>query len=248
MRPPAAAQVIGEDVRVPDAPLPFGGFPPEAFTWFAGLEADNSRAWFAANRAAYEEAVRGPLEAMLDALAAELGGDVRLFRQHRDVRFSADKSPYKTRAYGVVQRPDRPAGLYLEVSSAGLLAGTGYHVMAPDQLARFRAAVADPGTGPPLAAAVAAVRDAGIDVFGEALRTAPRGFPRDHPRVALLRHRALGTARRLAPGPDGIAAGPALEHARTTWAAGAGVVAWLDEHVGASAVPPEERYGPRRGR
>jgi uncharacterized protein (TIGR02453 family) len=233
---------------VPHAPLPSPGFPPQAFDWFAGLEADNSRAWFAANRATYEEAVRGPLEAMLDALADELGGEVRLFRQHRDVRFSADKSPYKTRAYGViVQGPDRPAGLYLEVSSAGLLAGTGYHAMAPDQLARFRAAVADERRGPRLAAAVAAARAAGMDVFGEALKTAPRGFPRDHPRVALLRHRALGATRRLAPGPGGIPLAAGLEHARTTWEAGADVVAWLDEHVGASAIPPEERFGPRRG-
>lgn len=73
----------------------FDGFPAEAFAWFAGLEQDNSRAWFAAHRDTYDLAVRGPLEDLLAELAGELGGSVKMFRQHRDVRFSADKSPYK---------------------------------------------------------------------------------------------------------------------------------------------------------
>ncbi|HEU0317423.1 MAG TPA: DUF2461 family protein, partial [Solirubrobacteraceae bacterium] len=91
----------------PAAATPFDGFPPEAFAWFAGLEADNSKAWFTAHRETYDRAVRGALEALLDDLAGELGGEVRMFRQNRDVRFSADKSPYKTTTYGViVARPD----------------------------------------------------------------------------------------------------------------------------------------------
>jgi uncharacterized protein (TIGR02453 family) len=118
-------------VPVPDAPLPFAGFPPEAFSWFAGLEADNSRAWFAAHRPTYDDAVRGPLEAMLDELADALGGDVRVFRQQRDVRFSPDKSPYKTRTYGIiVPASGGEAARYAELSAAGLFAGTGYYELA----------------------------------------------------------------------------------------------------------------------
>jgi uncharacterized protein (TIGR02453 family) len=232
---------------MPDAPA-FAGFPREAFAWFAGLEADNSRKWFAAHRATYEEAVRGPLEAMLDVLAAEADGDARLFRQHRDVRFSPDKSPYKTRTYGViVPGSGSEAGLYAEVSRQGLFAGTGYHELAPDQLARYRAAVAAEPAGPALEEAMAAVREAGIEIYGEALKTAPRGYPRDHPRVRLLRHRSLVAGRRLAPGPDGIPGAGAPEHARSVWAACAPLSAWLDAHVGPSTVPPEERFG-RPGR
>ena len=154
----------------------FEGFPKAAFEWFAGLEADNSRTYFAARRETYDEAVRGPLEALLEELADEFGGRVKVFRQHRDVRFSRDKSPYKTRTYGLIfERPGTEAGLYAELSATGLFAGTGYHALEPDQLARFRDAVADDRSGPKLEEAVAAAHAAGVETFGEALKTAPRG-------------------------------------------------------------------------
>ena len=229
---------------MPDAPPPSSGFPPEAFAWFAGLEADNSRAWFAAHRPTYDEAVRGPLEALLDELAAALGGDVRVFRQHRDVRFSPDKRPYKTRTYGIiVPTSGSEAARYAELSAAGLFAGSGYYGLAPDQLARFREAAAGDAAGPALEAAVAAVRAAGLETSGEALKTAPRGYPRDHPRVELLRHKGLVAGRRRPPGPDGIPRAAALEHVRTTWERCAPLTRWLDLHVGPSSVPPEERFG-----
>jgi uncharacterized protein (TIGR02453 family) len=222
----------------------FDGFAPKALAWFEGLQADNSRAYFTAHRVVYESAVRGALEAMLEQLADELGGRVRMFRQHRDVRFSADKSPYKTTTYGVIaDRPESLAALYAQLSATGLFAGTGYYMLARDQLARFRDAVADEATGPALEVAVAAAREAGLEVYGEALRTAPRGFPRDHPRVALLRHRSLVAGRRLEPARGrGITRDAALDHARATWAACAPLNAWLDEHVGPSAEPPSRRY------
>jgi uncharacterized protein (TIGR02453 family) len=225
----------------------FTGFPPATFRWFAGLQADNSRAWFSAHRATYDDAVRGALEAMLEELADELGGRVHLFRQHRDVRFSPDKSPYKTTTYGLVaDRPASLAALYAQLSATGLFAGTGYHVLAADQLARFRDAVADDASGPGLERAVSAARAAGLEVFGQALKTAPRGHARDHPRVALLRHRSLVAGRRLAAGLDGIPGAAALDHARSTWRACEPLNAWLDEHVGASALPPPARGRSRR--
>ena len=180
----------------------FPGFAPEAFCWFEGLEADNSKAFFSAHRATYERSVRGALEAMLEQLADELGGRVRLFRQHRDVRFSADKSPYKTTTYGlIVDRPDRHAALYAQLSAAGLFAGTGYHALAADQLARLRESVVDDAAGSELERAVAGVEAAGVETFGEALKTAPRGYPRDHPRVRLLRHKSLIAAAAWSRGP-----------------------------------------------
>ncbi len=212
----------------------FDGFPRAAFEWFAGLEADNSKAYFAANRDTYETAVRGPLEELLEQFADELGGRVKLFRQHRDVRFSHDKSPYKTTTYGlVIDRPDSLAGLYAQLSSAGLFAGTGYHMLERDQLTRFRDAIADDRAGPKLERAVAAVHEAGVETFGEALKTAPRGVPKDHPRVALLRHKSLVGGRRLDAKAKGIGRKAALDHARATWTACAPMNAWLDEYVGA---------------
>jgi uncharacterized protein (DUF2461 family) len=73
----------------------FGGFPAEAFDFFEGLEADNSRTYWQANKALYDSCVKGPMEALLAEVAGEFGPG-RIFRPHRDVRFSADKSPYKT--------------------------------------------------------------------------------------------------------------------------------------------------------
>ena len=209
------------------------GFPPEAFAWFRGLEEDNSRSYFTAHRATYDSAVRGPLEDLLEDLADEYDGRVKMFRQHRDVRFSRDKSPYKTTTYGVIMdRPSSPAPLYAQLSSSGLFAGTGYYMLAPDQLERFRAAVVDDTSGPRLEAVVAAIRAAGIETFGEALKTAPRGYPRDHVRVTLLRHKSLVAGRRLPPAREGISRRAALSHARSTWDACGPLNAWLDEHVG----------------
>jgi uncharacterized protein (TIGR02453 family) len=223
----------------------FQGFGPEVFEWFAGLERDNSKAYLTLTRERYERDVRGELEAMLGELSEALGGEFRVFRQQRDLRFTPDKSPYKTRTYGVLQgAPGSGAGLYAELSARGLYAGTGYHGMARDQLERFRDAVAEDRTGPQLAEAAAAATDAGLELAGESLRSAPRGYPRDHPRIELLRRKALIAGRRL-PGAGGIARDAALDHVAGTWRAAAPLNAWLDEHVGRSEIPPEERRGRR---
>ena len=141
----------------------------------------------------------------------------------------------------VTDRPGRPVPLYVELSAAGLFAGSGLHVLDPGQLGRFRDAVDAERSGGALEDLVAAARAAGLEVFGQALKTAPRGVPRDHPRVALLRHRALFAGRRLGHGPTGIAAADALAHVRGTWAAAAGLERWIDEHVGAADAPPGRR-------
>jgi uncharacterized protein (TIGR02453 family) len=162
---------------------------------------------------------------------------VKLFRQHRDTRFSADKSPYKTTTYGLIlERRESLASLYAQLSARGFFAGTGYYALAADQLARFRDAIADDTTGPALEKAIATAEAGGVETFGEALKTAPRGYPRDHPRVRLLRHKSLIAGRRLGPGAGGIPRDAALDHARTTWSACGALNAWLDDHVGASGL------------
>jgi uncharacterized protein (TIGR02453 family) len=217
----------------------FGGFPAETFGWFAGLEADNSKTYFDAHRSVYARSVRGALEDMLETLADEYDGRVKLFRQHRDVRFSRDKSPYKTTTYGIVMdRPSSLAALYAQLSSAGLFCGTGYYQLESDQLTRMRDAIVDDASGGLLERIVAAVRGAGVETFGESLKTAPRGYPRDHPRIELLRRKSLVAGARVEPGARGITAAKALGHARRTWDACADMNAWLDEHVGAAQGPP----------
>lgn len=235
---------IGPHVRMERRP--FRGFPPEAFAWFDGLARDNSKAYFTATRERYEADVRGALLAMLEELSATFGGEPRVFRQQRDLRFTADRTPYKTRTYGVLERvADTAAGVYAELSARGLYAGTGYYRMARDQLERYRAVVgADDAAGAQLERAAAAARAAGLELAGQSLRTAPRGVARDHPRIELLRHTSLFAGRRVS-GERGIAREAALEHVGGTWRAAAPLNAWLDRHVGPSTAPPEPR-GRRR--
>jgi uncharacterized protein (DUF2461 family) len=224
---------------VPDSA--FSGFTAWAFEWFAGLERDNSREYFNSTRERYLVEVRHALTSMLEALSGTFGGTVRVFRQQNDMRF-APSLPYKTRTYGAIDfvSPER-ARLYADVSVRGLYAGTGYHRLAADQLARYRAAVVDDHLGARLAEAVALAQDAGLELIGDSLASAPRGFPRDHPRDELLRSRSLLVGR-LKTGESGISRDEALEHVAGTWRAAAAVTGWLDAHVGASTVAPRERW------
>jgi uncharacterized protein (TIGR02453 family) len=215
----------------------FEGFGPKVRTWFKGLEADNSKAYFTAHRDFYEEAVRDQMEALLTELAGKFGGEVRMFRQNRDIRFSPDKSPYKTNTYGVVHGGGVAGeGLYASISANGLVAGSGYHVMARDQLDRYREQVADGKAGPDLTRAVAKAEKAGLELWGESLATAPRGQPKDHERIELLRRKSLSLGATLKFG-KGIGRRNGLQFVTKTWRSAAPVTGWLDVHVGASKLP-----------
>jgi uncharacterized protein (TIGR02453 family) len=215
----------------------FEGFAPAVRQWFKGLEKDNSKDYFTASRSFFEESVRGQMQALLDELASKFGGEVKMFRQNRDIRFSQDKSPYKTNTYGVVYgSPLAAQGLYASISARGLVAGSGYHTMARDQLERYREQVHDAKHGPQLAKLVAKTEKAGLQLWGETLATAPRGYVLDHERIDLLRRKSLSLGASL-PFGRGIARSDAIQFVGKTWRAAAPVAGWLDEHVGASSLP-----------
>jgi uncharacterized protein (TIGR02453 family) len=209
--------------------LVFRGWPPDALRWFAGLEADNSRDWFHANRATYDDAVRGPMEALLAELEPAFG-EGKVFRPNRDTRFSADKSPYKTNCAAVVPRSEGGA-FYVSVSADGLHVAAGCYMMSRDQLDRFRRAVADDRAGPALERVVGALERERFDVGYETLKTAPRGYPKDHPRVRLLRHGGL-TAGRVHPPRKWLHTAAAKDGVVEVWTAVAPMHEWLDRHVG----------------
>ena len=223
----------------------FDGFGPDVRKWFEGLEADNSREYFLARRDFYEESVRGQMDALLTELSKRFGGEVKLFRQNRDIRFSPDKSPYKTNTYGVVHGSGIAAhGLYASISARGLVAGSGYHMMARDQLDRYREQVADDAHGGEFAKLVAKAENGGLELWGDSLATAPRGYPKDHERIELLRRKSLSLGATLTFG-RGISRTDGLQFVTKTWRAAAPVTGWLDEHVGASTMPTA-RSGARR--
>jgi uncharacterized protein (TIGR02453 family) len=215
----------------------FRGWPPEAISFYEGLEADNSKAYWTAHKAVYEECVRAPLQALADEVRDEVG-ELRIFRPYRDVRFSKDKTPYKTGAAAAGEL-EGGALVYVQLSAGGLFVASGHYRPAPDQLERFRAAVDDDRTGPELDAVVASLRAAGYDVGGEALKVAPRGFPRDHPRAALLRHKGVTAGRTFVPA-RWLSTAKAKDRVLDTWRGARPLHDWLDRHVGPSRLPPDD--------
>ncbi|MEO5722835.1 MAG: DUF2461 domain-containing protein [Ilumatobacteraceae bacterium] len=215
----------------------FTGFPAEAFAFLDGLTADNSRTYWQANKHVYDLALREPMVALLDELADF--GPFHVFRPNRDVRFAADKRPYKEQI-GAFGESQGGAGYYVHVSRTGLLAGSGYYDMATDQLARFREAVDDEVLGPQIAALAGALVRSGLHVGAMSeLKTAPRGYPRDHPRIDLLRRKGLMASREWKPAAW-LHTKAASGKVREAWAAGAEMNEWLDTHVGPSRLAPDD--------
>ncbi|GAA4603395.1 uncharacterized protein (TIGR02453 family) [Actinoplanes octamycinicus] len=210
--------------------MTFRGWPAEALEFYEGLAADNSKTYWTKHLEFYETRVRGPMEELLAALEPEFGPG-KIFRPYRDVRFSKDKSPYKTHLGAWLN-----AGGYLQLSADGLAAGSGYYQMDPAQLDRYRRAVVDDRTGAELTEVIARIEKAGFGVQGHGtLKTAPRGYPKDHPRIELLRHKGLITWKEWPPAAwlgtaaaqkkivDFLRGSLPLRH-------------WLDDHVGPPAA------------
>lgn len=211
--------------------MTFQGIPHDAAAFYVELEEDNSTEFWRANRERYEASVRGPMTALLDALEEEFG-PARIFRPHRDVRFSADKSPYKTHQGAFVAAGTR-SGWYAEVSADGFRLGGGCYAMDSPVLAAFRRDV-DGSRGAELESIVADLRGAGWEVTGEALKTTPRGWPRDHPRIELLRHKTLSAMQWIEDGD--IVTTPALVDAvRSHWRRVRPLVEWLRPVTGSPA-------------
>jgi uncharacterized protein (TIGR02453 family) len=215
--------------------MAFRGWKAEAIEFYEGLEADNSRAYWQAHKADYEALVLNPMQELLAELADEFG-EGNIFRPYRDVRFSADKSPYKTNIAAMV------GGIgYVQFSADGLAAGSGYWMMASDQLDRYRRAAADDVTGPAVSAIAAKAAKAGMQVTAhESLKSAPRGYPKDHPRIELLRLKGLITWREW-PVAAWMGTAKAKDRVVGFLRDSAPLRAWLDDHVGASTLPPPER-------
>ena len=169
--------------------MEFTGFPVAALDFYDDLEVDNTKSFWDKHKHVYEESVKAPMVAMCDALAKEFG-DAKIFRPYRDVRFAKDKTPYKTHQGAFVRVADA-TGWYVEVSPRGVRTGGGfYHAEAP-RLAALREAIADERTGPELEKIMRKLERTGFTIGGDVLKTTPRGYEKDHPRIELLRHKSI---------------------------------------------------------
>lgn len=206
--------------------MAFAGIPLPALDFYEDLENDNSKSFWTAHKTIYDEAVKAPLE----ELAAELGkrfGQYKMFRPYRDVRFSKDKTPYKTHQ-GVWFDE---AHLYLQVSAAGLYVGGGYWHTSTPQVQRMRRAVDDEVAGAQLERTLAGVRRRGFEVRGELLSRVPAGYDKEHERADLLRHKSLTAAKDLGA-PDWLSTAAARAEIAKQWRGIVPLVGWLDTHVG----------------
>jgi uncharacterized protein (TIGR02453 family) len=219
--------------------VPFTGFPERLIEFYEGLEADNSRAYWADHKDVYDADVAAPMRALLEDLEPEFG-PAKVFRPYRDVRFSKDKTPYKTQVAAVVAEGEDAGVLYLAVGADGLFVAGGYYQAATDQARRLRAAAADDATGPGLARIVGALRGAGWEVGGDRLKRVPTPWDADHPRAEMLTLKSL-VAHRSAPPEPWLHTPEARDRIAGWWRELRPLNAWLAEHVGASTAPARGR-------
>lgn len=208
--------------------MAFHGWTDAILDFYEGLEADNSRTYWLTHKEVYDEQVRGPMQDLLAELADEFG-EAKIFRPHRDIRFSSDKTPYKTHVAATFA-----AHGYVQVSAEGLAVARGSYAFATDQLTRYRRAAAQDLPGEALQRVVDDARAAGLTITAAGtLKTAPRGYPKDHPRIELLRLKGLVTWKQW-PVEPWLATEGAKDKVVAVLRASEPLVQWLDTHVGPS--------------
>jgi uncharacterized protein (TIGR02453 family) len=215
-------------------PVPFEGFGPHALEFFERLSVDNTKTFWLANRAQFESEIAEPLHTLAGELSPQFG-QPKVFRPYRDVRFSADKTPYKEHAaFGFFPET---GGLYFQISPEGVLVAGGMYEPARDQLERFRELQDDPKATRSLDALLGQLAEAGYPLGeGAPLKTAPRGRSVDHPRIDIIRRTMLTVSHTFEPAPwffdrdllDRVTAGFLTIDLWNRW---------LAEHVGPSEKP-----------
>ena len=204
--------------RAVPASREFSRFRPAALTFLRGLRRHNDREWFEAHRASYEEDVRAPLAALVEEVdvrlassAPEIVGDPKrsLFRIHRDVRFSSDKSPYKTnaacwfyhgdagRGVGSATTAHGGAGFYFDIGPTTSTIGGGIWMPPRPTLARIRERIDEEPASLARVLRAPALRRYGGLAKEAMLARMPRGYDADHPAASLLRHQSFTLGREL---------------------------------------------------
>ena len=208
--------------------MTFQGWTDAILDFFEGLEADNSKTYWQAHKKVYDEQVRAPMQELLAELTDEFG-EPKIFRPNRDIRFSADKTPYKTQIGATLAGHG-----YVQLSANGLAVASGTYAFASDQLARYRRAVALDLPGEALAKVVNDARSAGLTITAAStLTTAPKGYPKDHPRIELLRMKGLVTWKQW-PVEPWLATAKAKDKVVSVLRASVPLARWLDVHAGSS--------------
>ena len=173
----------------------FATLIPDARSFLTELNQNNTRDWFTAHKDRYNATLKRPAILLLDRLSAQLQHKTalpvgtKLFRPHRDVRFSKDKTPYTTHLHMLWQVG--PGGLFFGISPEYVRLGGGIMAMTRDQLDRWRAAMADDSHGAEFHQLCAPLADQGYATEHPELKRVPAPYPKDHPRENLLRRKSM---------------------------------------------------------
>lgn len=191
-------------------------FPPASLRFLRALARHNERPWFEAHRGEYEALIKAPLRELVEEMdvrfarfAPEIVGEPKrsLFRIYRDVRFSEDKSPYKTQAACWFFHRDAShrvgqeshgggAGFYFQLAPGNCFSGGGIWMPPPEALRRLRDAIAEkPAAFARTVTAPAVARRVGPLDEDAMLKRTPRGFAPDHPAARWLRYRSFTLGR-----------------------------------------------------
>jgi uncharacterized protein (TIGR02453 family) len=204
----------------PVAPASAPYFRPEALKFLRSLARHNDRAWFQPRKATFDAELKEPMlavirkvtEAMLDfAPQFVRPAEKCIFRIYRDTRFSADKLPYKTHvaAWWVHQGMEKTsgAGYYFHISAKEVIIAAGAYMPEKDQLAAIRHWLLDHHAEFRKVLQTAAIRKVFAEFEGNALTRPPKGFPKEHPAMDLIRCRQWGLSATL---PAEAALDPAI--------------------------------------
>ncbi|MCA1825615.1 MAG: DUF2461 domain-containing protein [Myxococcales bacterium] len=223
--------------------MAFSGFEKGQVRFFRQLAVKQDRDWFKAHKTEYEALAERPMKDLIDdvyrAVEKQYKGFAlrppKLFRIYRDVRFSKDKSPFKTGSSAVIglqgsEEEGPPAALYVHLGTRDY-AGAGHWHLPPGKIARYRKLVADEKTGRELQKRLDALARRGFKVESwEALKRVPPGFPPDHPRADLLKRKGVGIS--FPKIPPSVRFSPKL----ASWLAArsaeaAPLITWLEKHL-----------------
>jgi uncharacterized protein (TIGR02453 family) len=205
--------------------MTFTGFPEAALDFYDDLEMDNTKSFWEAHKEIYADSVKAPMMALTAALEPEFG-TAKIFRPYRDVRFAKDKTPYKTHQ-GAFVGVGPATGWYLQLGAAGVRVGAGYYEASSARLAAIRSAIDNEHTGAALGRLLDELRSDGWSVGGEQLKTSPRGYDADHPRIELLRHKSLTVGKDYGFGDD-IRQPGLVEKIREDWRTAHPLITWLN--------------------
>ena len=193
----------------------FKGFGNPFFGFFRDLARNNNRTWFQANKQRYEDEVVAPLLAFIEAMQPRLakvsshyraipkktGGS--MFRIYRDVRFSKNKDPYKT--HGACQfrhelgKDAHAPGFYVHLEPKQVFFGGGIWVPPAPELLKIRETIADSPAAWGKVINNRKIKQYFGGIRGEGLKTAPKGFPKDHPNIEDLRRKSFFLMREAKP-------------------------------------------------